>query len=428
MWFKAAVVGICLFIMDTANSNEAYLKKFLFYNKYYENLPITQPTAEFQNFISSPGYLANKLRNRYLYQLVRQQDWLRFAKFYKKTSDINLQCYYYSAIYKNGYQTQALTGAKKLWLTPSSRPKSCDAIFEKLLLSPMFSNTLLEKRISLALNANNLSLAKYLLRLLKLPKVVTSIQRIQNNPSNITSIVDFGEFRQELYLLALKKLVNVDTSQALTTWRNLKKITPKTSQSFISYLALYKTLRGEPDAQQWFEKSTDKNAMLINWQIRLAIKQQNWWRVRKLIEKYQLQADSWQYWLARADAKTGKVAKSQQIYKKIAKHRSYYGFLASTKLKKPFSFSKKNSPKSLANLNIYKPLLDFIKLLVQNGQSLQAERIIHDFYKELPAGEALAFSVWVAQDLKQPKRLISIIQMLYFGDVTLSIRSRQNIS
>ena len=109
---------------------------------------------------------AGLLRSKWLNYLARQQQWKTYLKNYQHGSNTSLQCHYHWAQYRTGKTTAALRGAKKLWLVGKSQPKACDALFKKLIQSRFLSNDMIWKRFQLALQKGNISLAKYVMRLL----------------------------------------------------------------------------------------------------------------------------------------------------------------------------------------------------------------------------------------------------------------------
>lgn len=116
-------------------------------------------------------------------------------------------------------------------------------------------------------------------------------------------------------------------------------------QDFLAHLALYKAMRNHADAQEWFAKIKPEyyTDVLVDWQIRFALKNKNWKQVEKLINNSpNKEMPCWQYWLARSLEEQGKKAEAIKIYEPLAKNRHYYGFLASKRLKKDPALTMKN--------------------------------------------------------------------------------------
>lgn len=101
-------------------------------------------------------------------------------------------------------------------------------------------------------------------------------------------------------------------------------------QSFLAHVALYKAMRNHEDALQWFTKVKPQyyNDVLLDWQIRFALKRKNWAQVTALINDSKHKDEPcWQYWLARSLEAQGKKAEAQVLYEALAKIDSIMDFL-----------------------------------------------------------------------------------------------------
>ncbi|WP_419420917.1 transglycosylase SLT domain-containing protein [Legionella sp. D16C41] len=390
-----------------AISGEAYMMRFATYSKWAQNLP-EQPMQEFLDFIDNDTPLANKLREKWLYRLAQKKDWVNYEHYYKQSEDKNLQCFYHLANYYQGKMDVALTGAKNLWLTGDSEPQACNQLFNLLFTNGNFNESLLTKRIILALDKYNLPLARYLLKQYKIPRLKDERQliAIYQNPLRIQQLKP-NDLYSHFYLFGLKRMVSLNKiSEAIKFWEKAKHnnlLNSMQNQSFLTHIALYKAMRNEKDTWIWFTKVQPAyyNDVLLDWQIRFALKHKQWQQVITLINYFQdKQNPCWQYWLARAREAIGQRNQAKEIYQELAKTRQYYGFLASLKLNKKFSFQNENSINDKAILKPYEAVIDSIKSLYQNHQTLEASRLLNDFTSELPKEDKSALLSWVASDLK----------------------------
>ena len=182
-----------------------------------------------------------------------------------------------------------------------------------------------------------------------------------------------------------------------------QRLTSAQKQEFIRHVALYKAIRNQDDAQLWFEtvQPAFYNDILLDWQIRRALKAHQWNQVDALISHFQDKKNPcWQYWLARAKEKLGKKKEAEAIYQTLAKTRQYYGFLASMRLKKAFTFLDETPIKNKTILKPYEPITAIIKSLYKAHQIQQASRLLSDFISELPKEDKSALIDWVARDLQ----------------------------
>lgn len=398
--------GLSWSVSALAVSGQAYMDRFNTYTVWNQSLPIT-PTPEFLEFIKQSAPLSNKLREKWLYELARTKDWASFNTYYQPSNDINLVCYKQLAAFNLGQQKEALIASIPLWLAGNSQPQPCNTLFDLLLKSDDFNQHLITQRIALALDKRNVQLARYLLKQYKIPhlKEIQTLTSIYQNPTVISKL-SAGEFNDDFYLYGLKRLVSINMSQALQLWEQVKNktlLSEAQKQAFLAHIALYKAMRNHEDALDWFAKIKPAyyNDVLVDWQIRFALKNHDWKHVAELINNSKSKdSPCWQYWLARSLEEQGKKTEAVAIYESLAKNRQYYGFLASIRLKKPPSFENEKPSTNMESLNPYQPFIEQVKALYISKQSVQASRLLNDFISELPKDEASALVYWVDSELQ----------------------------
>ncbi|MDI9817722.1 MULTISPECIES: transglycosylase SLT domain-containing protein [unclassified Legionella] len=389
-----------------AFSGEAYLNRFTAYYQWSQNLP-DNPDAEFLAFIEDNTPLSQKLREKWLYHLANKKDWISYAKYYKPSEEVGLQCYALMAKYQSGRQQEALNAIKPFWLQGDSQPSACNELFNLLLKDDKFDESLLTKRIILALDKRNLALVRYLLKQYKQPRIKDEqlLISIYQNPSKITEL-QAGELHNYFYLYGLKRMVSMNMDQAIKYWQSEKTqnlLTQAQKQSFLTHLALYKAMRNHEDAPFWFSQIEPAyyNDTLLDWQIRYALKRLQWPQVEKLITYFQDKENPcWQYWLARSLEAQGKKTKAKEIYHSLAQTRHYYGFLASLRIKSALNFENEPPIKDMSVLKPYQPFTDNIKSLYDSKQEVQASRLLNDFISELPKKDKSALAYWIANNLQ----------------------------
>ncbi|MCL9683958.1 transglycosylase SLT domain-containing protein [Legionella maioricensis] len=398
--------GLCWSVLSFALSGQAYMDRFNAYSAWYQNLPL-QPSQDFLDFIKENAPLSNKLREKWLYELARTKDWTNFNTYYQPSNDINLVCYKQIAAFNLGQQKEALKNSIPLWLTGNSQPQPCNTLFDLLLKSDEFDQSLITQRIALALEKRNIQLARYLLKQYKIPRLkqIQALTEIYQNPININKLSP-GELNDHFYLYGLKRMVSINMDQALRLWnlgKTKKILNEAQKQEFLAHIALYKAMRNHVDALAWFAKVKPLyyNDVLLDWQIRFALKNKDWKHVAELInDSKNKDTPCWQYWLARSLEEQGKKEQAIAIYEPLAKNRQYYGFLASIRLNKIPSFENEKPSTNLQALKPYQPFIEQVKSLYISKQSVQASRLLNDFISELPKDEASALVYWVDSDLQ----------------------------
>jgi soluble lytic murein transglycosylase len=389
-----------------AISGQAYLERFMAYTQWSQNLP-PQPGADFFAFIDSDSPLATKLREKWLYQLARQKDWTSFSKYYRPSTDINLQCFAQIANFNEGRIEEAFKATRLLWLSGNSQPPTCNQLFDLMVKKDDFDEHLITQRIILALENRNIGLARYLLKLYKQPRLRDEqlLTAIYQNPARIAQL-EPGELHDYFYLFGLKRMISTKMDQALRYWQDNKTkqfLNEAQQQAFLIQLVLYKAMRGHEDEPLWFAKIKPifYTEAILDWQIRFNLKHKHWDQVEFLVNHSpDKDKPCWQYWLARALEAKGETAKAKALYQTIAQNRHYYGFLASMRLNITPNFENEKPVKDLAVLRPYQPFTDNIKALYYTKQSLQASRLLNDFISELPKEEKSALIYWIATGLQ----------------------------
>ena len=386
-------------------ASQTYLKKFLTYTQWCQHLP-RSVDPEFLAFIDKPTPLTHKLREKWLYQLAYNKDWLTFSQYYTGSTDTTLQCYALTALYNQGKTQAVQDGLAPLWLNGGSQPKACDNLFTALLNTHQISDSLIQNRIALALENNNLSLARYLLKQLKPARTQDAelLSLIHQNPKHISQLHP-GPLQGEFYLYGLKLMLprNIDAAIEFSESAQAKKImNNRQKQTFLANVALYKAMRDQPDAQKWFQlvKPTEYNDTLLEWEMRYALIHRHWQKVIDSIDLLKTHNEpSHLYWKARALNELGQKDRANELYRQLSTHRNYYGFLASLKLKKRPSFESEPTSKNQKTLLPYKQITDQIQTYYVSHQIVEASRLLNDFVSELPKNDKSALAFWLANDL-----------------------------
>jgi soluble lytic murein transglycosylase len=389
-----------------AYSGQEYMERFNTYISFSQHLPAT-PTPAFLEFVQGTTPLANKLRERWLYELARLKDWITYDRYYQPSKDINLVCYAQIAKYNIGDQKEALQNAIPLWLTGDSIPAACTHLFNLLMKNEGFSQDLIRQRITLALDRRNVQLALYLLKQFKVPRQ-SEIQALNAVHQNLTHInrLDTGGLNSDIYLYGLKRMVSTNMDKAIALFQQNKTrniLNNAQQQGFLAYVALYKAMRNHEDAVAWFNQVKPQyyDDVLLDWQIRLALKQKNWQQVITLINTSKNKdTPCWQYWLARSLEEQGQPEAAKALYRPLAQNRQYYGFLASLRLKQIPNFANEPPINDLSVLKPYQAFTNQIQTLYANKNILQASRLLNDFISELPKDEASALVYWIDTLLK----------------------------
>ena len=334
----------------------------------------SKPTKEIEKFlIDNAGTpLARRLRVRWLYSLARREKWKTFLQHYKPASTV-LRCYQLQARIKTSPVDAALLkDIKKMWLVGQSQVDECDPAFKVLYASKALSPTLIWQRIRLAMQSNNLRLAKHLSRRLnqKDQKRAKLWREVYANPEKKLldpALKKDTPFSREIILYGLKKLANKDSLKAYTLWNKLadqhqfKRPEKKSMEREIAFTAVQQKL---PRAGKWLDtlQEQQQSQYIQRYLIRYAVGNQDWKSLRRWTKKAAVAGFNelrWKYWRARSLEETGDQKAADQIFKDLARKRDYYGFLSAENLGLDYRFSdrrlglsKEQKAKLLANNGI----------------------------------------------------------------------------
>lgn len=328
------------------------LYPYLLYQQITRNFE-TLPQEQVDKFLNDykGSYLAKVLRQKWLNQLAEKELWNDYLDYYTPSKDTGLQCLYLTAK-QHAYNYTAIQSAtRKLWLTATSQPEACDDIFEQLLAHDPERDQLVKQRFLLALESQQLSLANYLLGLLKdsdkpsAEKLVDvyrfpmKINKLNPNPDLDPEMITIGLTRQarknpkktEQLWLKFKDQVNFSQQQKATIMEQLVRGYKR------------KRIKKTPD---WVDAVATEiqDEYFIAWKVQIALRQQDWLQVQYWLEKLpdeEHQSARWQYWYARSKEQLNDNDKAHEIYKNISQQRNYYGFLSAAKSQQPFPINHK---------------------------------------------------------------------------------------
>ena len=115
-----------------------------------------------KNFLARPEDtpMIDKLREEWLKLLGKKQQWDMFDAEYPRllNEDTELICYALQSRRRNE-EKAALREARKLWFTGKGQPDNCGTLFEAAQSTGIISEADIDRRLRLALEANNVSLA-----------------------------------------------------------------------------------------------------------------------------------------------------------------------------------------------------------------------------------------------------------------------------
>jgi soluble lytic murein transglycosylase len=293
---------------------------------------------------------ADRLQRQWLRALAQRKHWKTLIEHSPVPApNTELECQRRIALRETGRETEAFHELQSVWLAPRSLPAACDPLFEAWTRHGGIAPELAWQRFRLAIEANQPTLARYLLRFLDEDRADSARMwlRLHARPELLESESPLEESAegQELYTHAFRRLLTRDTERALLVWERLPGSTSpaatKLRHHLEARLATMLALRRHPAAPQRLEALDDANAddSAREWRIRAALHMEDWRAVAEHIARLpeaQRTELRWRYWLARALEAEGDHEGSRALLLELAGNRDYYGFLAADRLGLPY--------------------------------------------------------------------------------------------
>ena len=322
---------------------------------------ITGFMAEYEDLAPS-----NIMYRRWLKKLGQKRHWTTLLQNfsdddYKRSNDAELRCYYVRALYGRGQREKALDWTTDLWLSPKSQPKACDPIFDVWRTTPRFTQEIAWQRFDAAIQNNQRTLSRYLLRFFtgankrtaeayyqvhKQPRRVIRRNRFAQDSAKNRTIIQHG----------LMRLSKKDPKDAAKAW---KRYAETHSFSAVQRSIIADHIQVGLARSGIFPSALDRSQFTSSFATQglaeAALFEQNWDELTYWVGHLptgEQTTQRWQYWWARAlqkSAPSEPLATSspdpQKMLQKLAEQRHYYGFMAALALDAPLQTLQAGTPK-----------------------------------------------------------------------------------
>lgn len=410
------------------------LYPYLVYQELRKNLHRkSAPTVRqfLDNYSQTP--LARRLLSAWLKQLARQKKWQEYIDFYHDGFGITLQCYYLEALLKTGKQEKAWPLITDVWLHKKSRPSSCDPVFKQWQEAGYQTNALTWQRISLAIDASQIRLARYLAKSLPEKDNIYFDQwlKLRSNPETIslTTITASHPYRQLALTQGVEKLARKDLPRALTVWEQFKHGViddPEMVARAEKALSLQFLKKPSEDEIDYliFAEPCDPDTKLQEIRIRAAMLHNQWQEVLVWLDYMpdkQRNDDRWMYWRARALQLTGKANQANEIFDHLAGNRSFYGFLSADLRNKDYAM---NHAELAVDNELYadvraQPAMQRTRELLQLERYLDARREWYFIAETFDEDELLAAAKLAHEWQWHDRAILTLAQAKSWNDLSI---------
>lgn len=376
-----------------------YLEGMLL-QKFIQHIDFEEMKSFVELYPETP--LIKTIKDSWLLHQAKQKNWHHFIKGYNTYANhdnIELTCYFIQANYKLNYPSSAIIEnfneeIKNIWLNSNQHPNACNLVFENWKKSGLMTRAMIWQKIKLAIHSNKFTFARHLSSNY-LPKqeneTVELWIKVHQNPNLITQKYYFSKHNHpvvtEILMHGITNIAKKDPEKAIKIWgslsnyaintnsnyeANLYKFTYRHHNNIIKSIAIALAKNSNANAWEWLNKISPeyKDQEVYNLQLTLALKNREWNKIISLYDNLPnnfKQQEKWLYWYARSLEHQGRTIESKRVLIELANNRSYYGFLSSSKLLKPYNFKFK--PIEISNQQI--------SLVLKNKSVQRAYELLH---------------------------------------------------
>lgn len=293
---------------------------------------------------SDDSPMVDRLRGEWLKLLGKKQQWGLFDAEYPHllNEDTELACYALQSRLRVQKQA-ALREARGLWFNGKDLPESCLVLFESALSAGIIGEEDVLRRLRLALEAGNVSLAQKLAERLggnyvELSEALKSASADAVRYLEKLTLDNANDNQRIVALFALQRMAKQSPELAAARWANISAYFPVAErQYYYGWLAYEAARNHDGRALQWFKEAanTPLNEHQSAWRVRIALRAQDWPEVLESINAMNSQQQreaAWVYWKARALRELGKPVEARNLFVLLSGEIHFYGQLAGDEL------------------------------------------------------------------------------------------------
>ncbi len=379
---------------DEANKKAHLISKYplvyLLQYKYLKTHFDVVSSEQINQFIhdNPQSSVSNDLERAYLYYLANQKRWDDYLAFYPNFPRLTeLRCFHIEAEISQGKFNAAWEGMRKIWLTGHLIPDSCDVVIDHYILNGKIDQKLILQRFQLAFTANEELMMTHLANLLKGDKKVLAHRVMRLNKqldglltTNIFVSKNSDSFPFLLTFIERLSRKNFDKGfEAYYAFDQKLIFTKEENKTLKGYFAELIIQNDKQNYLYWVDTFLGDlgSDHLIEQRLRYAIRFNNWndinyWilQLSPVLQRH----PRWLYWHARSLERKNKYQQANKIYAKLAKKRSYYGFVSAQKVGSNYKFNENLITQKGKGLLLLKGVLAKIEELNYQGDHNRLKR------------------------------------------------------
>ena len=343
--FKAAYANYQKGRMDAFERNAARIPKSHPLYTYIDYWRLKEDNASpdlLINFVerypNSP--LADRFRHELAGLYALADNWPAFRTQFQQLNNPTqeLRCFDLHLRVREGSR-KAVEDSIALWKTDKNLPESCTQLFNTLMTQGTLTREDIYQRLRLALDANNLSLARAMDAMLPAEErmAADALAMAQRRGDELIQSAPTQRSEREAALYALSLFAKLDPAGAAHLWENQSGKYAEPEQRYgWGQIAMHAARKHDPRATDWFSRAGLPNATPFSdlqamWRARAALRTGKWQEIYLVIESMpaEMKEESvWRYWKARALKNLNAHYPANLIFARLSQEDDYYGLLA----------------------------------------------------------------------------------------------------
>lgn len=270
----------------------------------------------------------------------KEENWPDFRSHYQRLvkPDQELQCFELRARQSEGDRDADKEGLA-LWRTARDLPSACDPLFSGLAERGLLTLDDRLWRLRLALDANNLRLAREVDA--KLPDEARmehdALTRAQRHDEKLLTGPGERRAQREAALFALTLLAKDDPDRAARLWEQAQAAYSENEQRYgWSQIGYQAARRQDPRALGWFQRGgAPQTEPQQIWKTRMALRAGQWAEAYRGIQAMPEATQNepvWRYWKGRALKALNAAYPANVLFARLSREFNYYGLLAAEEL------------------------------------------------------------------------------------------------
>jgi len=294
---------------------------------------------------------AQILRESFLLELARRQDWKSFSALYTgNEKSRELQCDALQAKIANNQPIDFDTELKPLWLAPKLLPSGCDMAVQWAISKNKIDEPLIWQRIDAAAQAAQADVVSSSATLLDgankaaAEKIAGALHDPSATLSDASTWSD-GPHARDALVVAITRMARKDDEGAFAQWNALSpkfKFDAEQRGRVLRAIGVYSASSYAPDALARLDAipADAEDDSSREWHVRAALATQDWKAALKALQGMSetQKADArWRYLRARTLVKLGREKEAESIFASISQEANFHAFLAADWINQPYS-------------------------------------------------------------------------------------------